>query len=146
MLAGVAVFLVSDIVLVCAATQRKLQSQAAAHRERHFREVPRPREDREHGKEPALPDRSHATPSEQVARAVARGYGVSSALRWSRSMGKKWVRREAVGVWESERRWGWRIVDERLGCGLQSPLWRLGVAVIVLRARLKRFRLNTARK
>lgn len=78
MLAGVAVFLVSDIVLVCAATQRKLQLQlqAAAHRERHFREVPRPREDREHGKEPALPDRSHATPSEQVARAVARGCDV----------------------------------------------------------------------
>ena len=44
-----------------------------SHRERHFREVARPRKDREHGEEPALPGRSHATPSEQVARAVARG-------------------------------------------------------------------------
>lgn len=41
---------------------------------------------------------------------------------------------------------GWRVGDVRRGYGVQSPLRRLGVAVIVLRAKLKRFRLNTARK
>lgn len=51
-----------------------------AHRERDFREVTRPGEDREHGKEPALPGRSHATPPEQVARAVARGCDVGGGV------------------------------------------------------------------
>ena len=51
-----------------------------AHRERDFRKVARPREDREHGKEPALPGRSHATPPEQVARAVARGCDVGGGV------------------------------------------------------------------
>lgn len=51
-----------------------------AHRERRFREVARPRKDREHGKEPALPGRSHTAPSEQVARAVARGCDVGCGV------------------------------------------------------------------
>lgn len=43
-----------------------------AHHERDLREVPRPLKDREHGEQPALPSRSHATPSKQVVRAIAR--------------------------------------------------------------------------
>ncbi len=70
-----------------------------SHRERDFREVARPRKDREHGEELALPGRSHATPPEQVARAVARGCDVGSGVevveehrREARAM------RRAVGV------------------------------------------------
>lgn len=73
-----------------------------SHRERDFREVARPRKDREHGEEPALPSRSHATPPEQVARAVARGRDVGSGVevveehgRDERAMGG------AIGVRES---------------------------------------------
>ena len=73
-----------------------------SHRERDLCEVARPRKDREHGKEPTLPGRSHATPSEQVARAVARGCDVGSGVevveehgRDERAMGG------AIGVRES---------------------------------------------
>ena len=41
---------------------------------------------------------------------------------------------------------GWRLGDVRRGYGVQSPLRRLGVAVIVLLARLKRFRSSAASK
>ena len=51
-----------------------------AHRERDFRKIARPRKVRKHGKKPALPGRSHATPPEQVARAVARGRDVGGGV------------------------------------------------------------------
>ena len=51
-----------------------------AHRERHFRKIARPREDREHGKESALPGRSHATSPEQIARAIARGCDIGGGV------------------------------------------------------------------
>lgn len=60
-----------------------------AHRERDFREVVRPHEDREHGEKPALPGRSHATPPEQVARAVARGRDVGGGVEVVEERGRE---------------------------------------------------------